>query len=159
MNEDAAEQLGSTLSCNSRRVRALLRDGNSGKPSTRGQLIWFQATIPAPSLTPVGRYNPSSSLCALIPGNRWESTALVKSYVPGKPVSCHFRILPYFLSTLSWFILRRYQNPIHEPEKFPWLLRHSIVTGYGLEERVVGVRVPVWSRIFSTSSRPALGFT
>jgi hypothetical protein len=35
----------------------------------------------------------------------------------------------------------------------------GIATGYGLEDRGVGVRVPVGSRIFSTSSRPALGST
>jgi hypothetical protein len=40
------------------------------------------------------------------------------------------------------------------------LIRDSVVgiaTGYGLDDRGVGVRVPVGSRIFSTSSRPALG--
>jgi hypothetical protein len=40
--------------------------------------------------------------------------------------------------------------------------RHSVVgvaTGYGLDDRGVGVRVPVGSRIFSTSSRPTLGST
>jgi hypothetical protein len=35
----------------------------------------------------------------------------------------------------------------------------GIATGYGLDDRGVGVRVPVGSRIFSTSSRPALGPT
>jgi hypothetical protein len=35
----------------------------------------------------------------------------------------------------------------------------GIVTGYGLDDREVGVWVPVGSRIFSTSSRPALGPT
>jgi hypothetical protein len=36
----------------------------------------------------------------------------------------------------------------------------GIATGYGLEERGVGVRIPVGSRIlFSKSSRPALGPT
>jgi hypothetical protein len=35
----------------------------------------------------------------------------------------------------------------------------GIATGYGLGDRGVGVRVPVGSRIFSTSSRPALGST
>jgi hypothetical protein len=35
----------------------------------------------------------------------------------------------------------------------------GIATGYGLDERGVGVRVPVGSIIFSTSSRPALGST
>jgi hypothetical protein len=35
----------------------------------------------------------------------------------------------------------------------------GIATGYGLDDRVVGVRVPVGSRIFSTSSGPALGST
>jgi hypothetical protein len=38
--------------------------------------------------------------------------------------------------------------------------RDSIVgigTGHGLDDRGIGVRVPVGSRIFSTSSRPALG--
>jgi hypothetical protein len=34
-----------------------------------------------------------------------------------------------------------------------------IVTGYGLDLQGVGVRVPVGSRIFSMSSRPALGPT
>jgi hypothetical protein len=29
-----------------------------------------------------------------------------------------------------------------------------IATGYGLDDRGVGVRVPVWSRIFSSPSRP-----
>jgi hypothetical protein len=33
----------------------------------------------------------------------------------------------------------------------------GIVTGYGLEDREVGVRVPVGSIIFSASSRPDLG--
>jgi hypothetical protein len=33
----------------------------------------------------------------------------------------------------------------------------GIATGYGLDDQGVGVRVPVGSRIFSTSSRPALG--
>jgi hypothetical protein len=33
----------------------------------------------------------------------------------------------------------------------------GIATGYGLDDRGVGVRVAVGSRIFSTSSRPALG--
>jgi hypothetical protein len=32
----------------------------------------------------------------------------------------------------------------------------GIATGYGLDDRGVGVRVPVGSRFFSTSSRPAL---
>jgi hypothetical protein len=35
----------------------------------------------------------------------------------------------------------------------------GIATGYGLDDRGVGVRVPVGSRIFSTSSRPTLGST
>jgi hypothetical protein len=35
----------------------------------------------------------------------------------------------------------------------------GIAAGYGLDDRGVGVRVPVGSRIFSTSSRPALGPT
>jgi hypothetical protein len=35
----------------------------------------------------------------------------------------------------------------------------GIATGYGLDDRGVGVRVPVGSRIFSTSSRPAVGPT
>jgi hypothetical protein len=34
-----------------------------------------------------------------------------------------------------------------------------IATSYGLDDRGVGVRVPVGSRIFSKSSRPALGST
>jgi hypothetical protein len=34
-----------------------------------------------------------------------------------------------------------------------------IATGYGLDDRGVGVRVPVGSIIFSASSRPALGPT
>jgi hypothetical protein len=35
----------------------------------------------------------------------------------------------------------------------------SIAIGYGLDDRGVGFRVPIESRIFFTSSRPALGFT
>jgi hypothetical protein len=35
----------------------------------------------------------------------------------------------------------------------------GIATDYGLDNGGVGVRVPVWSRIFSTSSRPAVGPT
>jgi hypothetical protein len=35
----------------------------------------------------------------------------------------------------------------------------GIASGYGLDDRGVGVRVPVESRIFFTSSRPALGST
>jgi hypothetical protein len=30
----------------------------------------------------------------------------------------------------------------------------GIATGYGLDDRVVGVRVPVWARIFSSPRRP-----
>jgi hypothetical protein len=52
----------------------------------------------------------------------------------------------------------------------PWLLEtHSsgwsrdsevcIATGYGLDDRGIGDRAPVGSRIFSTVSRPALGRT
>jgi hypothetical protein len=35
----------------------------------------------------------------------------------------------------------------------------GIATGYGLDDRGVGIRVPVGSRIFSTSSKPTLGST
>jgi ABC-type lipoprotein release transport system permease subunit len=35
----------------------------------------------------------------------------------------------------------------------------GIATGYGMDDRGVGVRVPVGSRIFFTSSRPTLGPT
>jgi hypothetical protein len=35
----------------------------------------------------------------------------------------------------------------------------GIATGYGLDDRRIGVRVPVGSRIFSTSSIPILGPT
>jgi hypothetical protein len=35
----------------------------------------------------------------------------------------------------------------------------GIATSYGLDDQGIGVRVPVGSRIFSTSSRPALGST
>jgi hypothetical protein len=35
----------------------------------------------------------------------------------------------------------------------------GIATGYGLDDRGVGVRAPVGSRIFSMSSIPALGST
>jgi hypothetical protein len=35
----------------------------------------------------------------------------------------------------------------------------GIATGYVLDDRGFGVRVPIWSRIFSTSSRLALGPT
>jgi hypothetical protein len=35
----------------------------------------------------------------------------------------------------------------------------GIATGYGLDDRGVGVRVSVWSRIFSTPSTPTLGLT
>jgi hypothetical protein len=38
-------------------------------------------------------------------------------------------------------------------------MRVCIVTGHGLDHRGVAVRVPVGSRIFSTSSRPAFGPT
>jgi hypothetical protein len=38
-----------------------------------------------------------------------------------------------------------------------WDSAVGIVTGYGLDDRGVGVRVPVGSRIFSTSSMPAMG--
>jgi hypothetical protein len=30
----------------------------------------------------------------------------------------------------------------------------GIATGYGMDDRGVGVRVPVWSRIFSSPRRP-----
>jgi hypothetical protein len=35
----------------------------------------------------------------------------------------------------------------------------GIAAGYGLDDRGFGVQVPIGSRIFSTSSRPALGST
>jgi hypothetical protein len=35
----------------------------------------------------------------------------------------------------------------------------GIAIGYGLDDRGVGIRVPVGSRVFSKSSRPALGPT
>jgi hypothetical protein len=35
----------------------------------------------------------------------------------------------------------------------------GIAADYGLDDRGVKIRVPVWSRIFLTSSRPALGPT
>jgi hypothetical protein len=34
------------------------------------------------------------------------------------------------------------------------MIAQSVSTGYGLDDRGVGVRVPVGSRIFSSSSRP-----
>jgi hypothetical protein len=40
-----------------------------------------------------------------------------------------------------------------------WYSLVSIATGYGLNNRGVGILVPVGSRIFSTSPRPALGPT
>jgi hypothetical protein len=43
-------------------------------------------------------------------------------------------------------------------ESFGEALDLGIATGYRLEDRRVGVRVPVGPRIFSTSSRPALGY-
>jgi hypothetical protein len=49
-----------------------------------------------------------------------------------------------------WYSLPDYAGPRN---------RDSVVdidTGYGLDDRGVGVRVPVGSRIFSTTSRPAL---
>jgi hypothetical protein len=48
------------------------------------------------------------------------------------------------------------------PAYTTWCNRGSVVgiaTGYRLCDRVVGFRVLVWSRIFSTLSRPALGST
>jgi hypothetical protein len=49
-------------------------------------------------------------------------------------------------------------------KKFVFIILHfknilSIATGYGLEDRRVGVQVPVGTRISSMSSRPALGST
>jgi hypothetical protein len=35
----------------------------------------------------------------------------------------------------------------------------GVTTGYGLDDRVVEVRIPIGSNTFSTSSRPALGST
>jgi hypothetical protein len=35
----------------------------------------------------------------------------------------------------------------------------GIATGYGLDDRGVGLRVPIGPRIFSTLSRPAQGYT
>jgi hypothetical protein len=55
-------------------------------------------------------------------------------------------------------MLRLYSNNTTESYRS----RGSVVgtaTGYGLNDRVVGVRVPVGSRIFSISSRPTLGST
>jgi hypothetical protein len=55
--------------------------------------------------------------------------------------SCRIRIVDdYFFPELLIFIL--------------WRSGVGIVTGYGLDDRGVGVRVPVGSRIFSSPSRP-----
>jgi hypothetical protein len=40
-----------------------------------------------------------------------------------------------------------------------WDSAVGIATGYGLNDGGVGVRVPIGSRIFPTSSSPALGHT
>jgi hypothetical protein len=50
------------------------------------------------------------------------------------------------------FILRFRKVLVSDPDSAV-----DIVTGYGLDDGGVGVRVQVVSRIFSTSSRPALG--
>jgi hypothetical protein len=56
------------------------------------------------------------------------------------------------------------ENPVHTSQFYFSRSRDSVVgieTAYGLDDRGVGVRVPVGPRIFffSTSSRPALGST
>jgi hypothetical protein len=55
-----------------------------------------------------------------------------------------------------------YLPPDYLSEQISACSRDSVIgiaTGYGLNYREIGIRVPVASRIFSTSSRPALGPT
>jgi hypothetical protein len=58
------------------------------------------------------------------------------------------------VSVLFYFILPLYK--IYSLQIRNRVSAVGIETGYGLENRGVGVRVPVGSRIFSTSSRLAL---
>jgi hypothetical protein len=69
--------------------------------------------------------------------------------------------LPIRLCSSAWLITRR--NNLTSPLLFLYrsLVRAvGIATGYGLDGRRLGVRVPVFKNfLFSTSSRPVLGST
>jgi hypothetical protein len=70
----------------------------------------------------------------------------------------------FWCSTWGWSKRSKHVVVDNKNIRYPLRLmsRDSIVgiaTGYGLDDREVGVRVQVGLRIFSTSSRPALGPT
>jgi hypothetical protein len=64
----------------------------------------------------------------------------------------HIKICDFNLEDLSMYIF----SEVHGDSRDSVV---GIATGYGLDDRGVGVRVPVGSRLFSMSSRPALGST
>jgi hypothetical protein len=67
----------------------------------------------------------------------------------------HFVLLPGIeLGFLSRQPLLLWLYPLHFRDSFV-----NIATSYGLEDRGVGVRIPIRSRIFFTSPRPALRST
>jgi hypothetical protein len=90
-------------------------------------------------------------------------TLLQKSNTKPSAWTVHWEIpkLNLFFRFLHW-ILRYLYRPIFKNLHSWYVCRDSVVgltTGYGLENRGVGVLELVGSKIFSTSSRPALGST
>jgi hypothetical protein len=94
-----------------------------------------------------------------------ECTLFYRKVTPNHP---HEQCVERYLSKFNlffWFlqwILRYLYKPILKNLHSQYVCRDSVVgiaTGHGLDDRGVGVLIPVVSRIFSTSSRPALGFT
>jgi hypothetical protein len=144
MTKDAVEQRASTLSCNSRRACALLCDATSGKPSTRSpaDLISSADTSCQPHYLLPAWPLSTDTIHHLASALWYRETSLVKS-----PSVVNFRILPYLLSTLSWFILRLFHNPVTSNiaiiDLFEMMWKEVSFAGYRLDDRGVGVRVPI----------------
>jgi hypothetical protein len=83
----------SSLGWNTRRVGTWLCEANSGEPSTRGQLIWFQATIQAAShyllpAWPLSTDTIHHPAAALWYRHRGNSSMVTSSALAFLPVSC-----------------------------------------------------------------------
>jgi hypothetical protein len=75
----------------------------------------------------------------------------------GHPASCYFiRIIWKWNYVHNWTVLvqQTMLSALHSFLTTPYYCTISIVIGYGLDNRGVGVRVPVEARIFSSPCHP-----
>jgi hypothetical protein len=87
---------------------------------------------------------------------RWRHTRCTAAFPRQRPVNRLIRANPH---TTVGGVLMVCRPATASEKRRSWDSVVGIATGYELDDRVVGVRVSVWSRIFSTSSRRALGPT